>query len=103
MLQKAGGISEELARAMANEYGMANGDIYKQWRETAAMKGLGEFGAKDISSINAADLRAFYDSYGDVLNGLSGEQLQSIFKNNLDLSNFKNGLSDANELVSLFK
>lgn len=102
MLQKAGGISEELARAMANEYGMANGDIYKKWRETAALKGLGEFGAEDISSINAADLRAFYDSYGDVLQGLSREQLQSIFPK-LDLSNFDGELSDANELVSLFK
>ena len=102
MIQTEGGISEELARAMTNEYGMSNGDIYKQWRETAAMKGLGEFGAEDISSINAADLRAFYDSYGDVLQGLSGEQLQSIFPK-LDLSNFDGELSDANELVSLFK
>ena len=102
MLQKEGGVSEELARAMANEYGATNGDIYRHWRENAAMNGLGEFGAEDINSINAADLRAFYDSYGDVLQGLSGEQLQSIFSE-LDLSNFDGELSDANELVSLFK
>ena len=109
-LQESYGMSEDMARAMASEYAATNGTIAKTWRETGAIKGLGEFevGIDEKTglgqTVNASDIRAFYDVYEDVLTGLSSEQLADIFGTDaLAIEGFNGKLENAEQLVSLFR
>ena len=106
-LQKNYGVSEQMAKSMAAEYAATNGTAAKLWRQNASIEGIGKFteALGNGETIDASQLRAFYDQYGDVLGSLSQEQLSNVFGedvlNNID--NFNGKIESADQLVQMFK
>ena len=106
-LQENYGVSAQMAKSMAAEYAATNGTAAKLWRQNASIEGIGKFteALGNGETIDASQLRAFYDQYGDVLGSLNQEQLGNVFGkdvlNNID--NFNGKIESADQLVQMFK
>lgn len=106
-LQENYGVSAQMAKSMAAEYAATNGTAAKLWRQNASIEGIGKFTEVlgNGETIDASQLRAFYDQYGDVLGSLNQEQLGNVFGkdvlNNID--NFNGKIESADQLVQMFK
>ena len=95
-----GTVSEDLGRSMINEYLGSNASLAEKFRESDALKGLSEF-TKPLENgelINADNVRAYFDAYKDVFEGMSGKDIAEAL--GIEDTDFPKKIENAQQLIT---